>query len=582
MADLGPSPGLINALTNPPNPAVTAGQTAQGVNALLQLQADMAARDAYQQSVDPVTGQFDSGKFNAILSQSRGGAFNLGKAMQQAGQGQSAEGVGVQQDLQGKLDQLGAQGLYLQPLVAKAANGQVTAQDVKDMLASMPPGLVPDRVRQQVENLTDAQASNWVMGAAFANDNARDMLRARAQQFGGISMGGYYQPTQTNPYAAGGAVYPQGPTPFTMSPEGATRANIDLNTPVPDGYDMPDGSHKYGTLGDAMKDYGVPFERLYVNPQTGAVSGPNMPTLQMGQGAIRAPASGPAPAAPTAPSGGAGGGGAPRVAPAPAAPSRAPAPAAAPPASTPQPPPAPAPAPVPQAGGAPPSSARGGGSAGLSPQETQRGRDAYTAAQAEQPAIQGRIATVDLALDALSRAKVGGGTETLQEIQNVLGSYSPEWIKKIIPDYDPVKAASDRQTAVKYMQQLTNAGGGLPGGASTSDKLNAAAAATPNAHMQDQASEHVLRVIKAQNQIQQYVMSEFEKTGKPAAQYQKFQADWARTHDPRAFFPLTQDMLDYMRKNVTGKEKETFNDTVHELVTNKVIPDPRKQPGVTE
>jgi hypothetical protein len=132
------------------------------------------------------------------------------------------------------------------------------------------------------------------------------------------------------------------------------------------------------------------------------------------------------------------------------------------------------------------------------------------------------------------------------------------------------------------MQQITNAGGGLPGGASTSDKLNAAAAATPNPHKQDQASEEVLRVMRAQNQIQQYVMDQFAKTQKPDAQFLQYQANWARTHDARAFFPMTPDMLGYLKKNVTGNERTTFNNTVHELVTNGVIPDPRKPPGTSE
>jgi len=214
----------------------------------------------------------------------------------------------------------------------------------------------------------------------------------------------------------------------------------------------------------------------------------------------------------------------------------------------------------------------------MSPQEIQQGRDAYTAAQADQPNAARRITTAQLALSALDSAKVGGGTESLQAINNVLGSYSPDFIKKIIPDFDPAKAATDYQLAAKYMQQITNAGGGLPGGASTSDKLNAAAAATPNPHMQDMASKDVLKVLVAQERLGQYVLSEFNKTGLPPAQFQKWSAEWARTHDPRAFMLPDMDagQRAFLKKTmpVGSKDRQTFQDTTSELIKNGAIPPP--------
>src|SRR5215469_11126166 len=91
MADPGTG-AFINQLMNPPNPFATAGQSAQGLNALMQLRADRAAADAYQQSIDPQTGQFDPGKFQSLLAQGGPGAtFHLGATMEQAGRGNQAQ-----------------------------------------------------------------------------------------------------------------------------------------------------------------------------------------------------------------------------------------------------------------------------------------------------------------------------------------------------------------------------------------------------------------------------------------------------------------------------------------------------------
>jgi len=564
---------LVSQLANPPNPMDQVTKTLGGVNALMDFRANQAAMDAYRQSIDE-NGNFDINKFNAIASQLPGGSWKFGTQMQQSGQGLQAQGAGTREQVQATLDQLGAQSLYLQPLTKIAVNGgTVTAQQVKDLLASMPPGVVsPTRLNQmqsQVAGMTDAQATNWVLGASYANTHAANIAQSLLPGYASQPQGGYNLGYQPNPRAPGYNP-PFGATPLTMTPGEVTQTNIQLTSPVQGGWVLPDGTQRSGSVGQWMHDFGLDPAKVYYNPGAGTVSAPGAPTITVLP--TQAPPQAPAPAS--------GGGARPAPAPAPApAPSRAPTPPTPAPSPSPSSTSPPSPPPPTVSGG---PTTQGGGTSTMSPQEIQQGRDAYTAAQAEQPAIQGRIATADLALQALQNAKVGGGTQTANEVMNVLGSYSPDFLKKIIPGYDPAKAAADYQTAAKYMQQITNAGGGLPGGASTSDKLNAAAAATPNPHMQDQASEEVLRVLKAQNQIQQYIMTQFEKSGQPAAQYQKFQADWARTHDPRAFFPLTADMLGYLKKSVTGNERTTFNNTVHELVTNGAIPDPRKQPGTAE
>jgi hypothetical protein len=57
---------LINQLANPPNPFERLGQSMQGIAALKDFQARRATAGLYGQAIDPTTGQFDTGKFNAL------------------------------------------------------------------------------------------------------------------------------------------------------------------------------------------------------------------------------------------------------------------------------------------------------------------------------------------------------------------------------------------------------------------------------------------------------------------------------------------------------------------------------------
>jgi|SRR5215469_7971603 len=231
MADPGTG-AFINQLMNPPNPFATAGQSAQGLNALMQLRADRAAADAYQQSIDPQTGQFDPGKFQSLLAQGGPGAtFHLGATMEQAGRGNQAQAAGSREQLQSNLDQLGAQSLYLQPLAAKAATGQqVTAEEITTMLQGMPAGVMPESRRQQligqVAGMSPAQATTWVQGAAYANSHATSVVQSHLPGVATLPTGGGALVFNPNPstfagQGAGASSTPYGYNPYTLTPESA-------------------------------------------------------------------------------------------------------------------------------------------------------------------------------------------------------------------------------------------------------------------------------------------------------------------------------------------------------------------------
>lgn len=88
MADLAPTPdSLINMLANPPSPFAQFG----GPAGYMGFMARQAQGNAASQAIDPTTGQFDQGKYNALLSQNRWGRFGLPEAVQQSGQSSEAQ-----------------------------------------------------------------------------------------------------------------------------------------------------------------------------------------------------------------------------------------------------------------------------------------------------------------------------------------------------------------------------------------------------------------------------------------------------------------------------------------------------------
>lgn len=169
---------LINQLTNPPNPFQQFGATLDFANKLKDFQAQKAIADIYGQSIDPTTGLVDPNKFGILAQGNPAALWKYGASQQQMGQGMEAQGRGTSAQVEAAQNQLGAQAAYMQPLIEKAQNGTVTADDVRGVLKSMPPGLVSPTMinsfEQQMAN--GADPNNWVKGAFFANQHSREIL----------------------------------------------------------------------------------------------------------------------------------------------------------------------------------------------------------------------------------------------------------------------------------------------------------------------------------------------------------------------------------------------------------------------
>jgi hypothetical protein len=210
------------------NPAVAAPNfylnSLQGLQAYRDQQAQLATSQAYQQSINPQTGALDQGKFNALLASTPQGAWNIGPAMQQAGQAQTAQGQGQQQQIQAKMLQMQGISAYMTPLIQKVQAGQpVSGQDVLGAAQSAADAgfVTPEmqaNVQKQVASLgPNGDASNIVRGAFFTTNASLQQLQAASPNLQPYNFGGYTGFPNLRPgtpgYIGSGAVVPN-----TMGP----------------------------------------------------------------------------------------------------------------------------------------------------------------------------------------------------------------------------------------------------------------------------------------------------------------------------------------------------------------------------
>src|SRR5215472_18170331 len=102
--------------------------TYTGINALRDLQAKNSLQGAYQQSIDPTTGAFDQGRFNALVANSPAG-WMAGQAMQQSGQAMTAQGQGAQEQFNAQRQRLVALSGLATPMMLRAENGGAVSMD---------------------------------------------------------------------------------------------------------------------------------------------------------------------------------------------------------------------------------------------------------------------------------------------------------------------------------------------------------------------------------------------------------------------------------------------------------------------
>jgi hypothetical protein len=196
-----------------PAPTPSMSDTVNLLTGIKDFQAKQATANAYQQSIDPQTGAFDQGKFNALLAGSPQGAWNIGPAMQQSGQAQQATGQGQTAQINAQFAQQQNLNRYLVPLMQQVQDptkGPVTGQQVLDAMAQAGPNVSPQlaaNIRQQVASIggPTGDASNIVRGGFFANQATMEQLKTALPPVQPVGLGSTVQPFQPSPLAAGGA-----------------------------------------------------------------------------------------------------------------------------------------------------------------------------------------------------------------------------------------------------------------------------------------------------------------------------------------------------------------------------------------
>ena len=242
-------------------------QGLEGLNALKNYQAQQATADAYRQSIDPA-GNFDQGKFNALVAQGPG-AWNAGPTMQQAGQAQSAQAnAGTAQVARTSavynLAGTASAQLMLDPSdanVARIRAGLVTAQAPQPVLDELDRiAAIPD----QNERKLIAYQHNLAM-----TDAQHRLATAGFPSYTPTNVGGQYVPIGSvpgSPGHPGGMVQGQGSVATGLSPQDLTQL---VTITMDDGkttQQMP--------LGDALQLIGKnPAIRMLGQPAAGGGGG---------------------------------------------------------------------------------------------------------------------------------------------------------------------------------------------------------------------------------------------------------------------------------------------------------------------
>lgn len=549
---------LIQSLANPPNPLVTLGQDVQGVGAVRNFQAQQATAQAYQQSIDPQTGAFDQGKFNRLIASTPQGAWNAGPAIQQAGSAMTSTGLGQQEQLAAQLAKIKALSGLATPLLQRANAGQsITPGDVDGVIQQgLDSGIISP------EDATFARAKlnqpgtnprDLLLGWNFANQSAEGQLSAATPGTTGIPTAGGTQFVGTNPYMPGypraGTFYPGGEIVSVNMGDGTTQqmpiaqANTLLGNPAvraanPNGFTPAPVTNKSFTTPDNAAPPGrypqpaaPPPAPLPTDQAVAAArqSGQPVPILN-GNGLVARPdgsVGNPAPTTATAP------------------PGRTLAPGVA-------------------AARAAPAEASG---------------QAQTAFRADVASSPGRVMTAQQALSALQGSMTGPGTQWANSLAGIIGTWEPGVLKNWLgPNYDPATLSQNRALAEKYLTaiaQQTAAGFGH----NTDAQLAAAFSANPNVHISNLAAQDVLKVQIGLERMKQDMYDDMRGQRVQPEDFADWQANWANTHDPRAYVvdSMAPDQLQRLQASLNRegpKAQRMFVQTAREAFNNGRIPDP--------
>ncbi len=198
---------------------------------------------------------------------------------------------------------------------------------------------------------------------------------------------------------------------------------------------------------------------------------------------------------------------------------------------------APGAAPVAAAPGSPPMPASPDGSVpvGLAPgQAAEADAAVQHASQARDAAntYSTRMQPLLAAQQALANAKTGSGAEVLNTLRQTLQTFTPN----MLDGFRPLLGSKEQDAAFDEARKyLTNYAANTPG-ANRSDAGGATAAnANANVHISPLAAQQVVQAAIGMERMKQAQTMEFNESGMPGGQYDRFQSGLATKADPRAF-----------------------------------------------
>lgn len=526
--------GAGPAATQPLNPLAMMQQSAQTANALigakragLELNAQQAIGQNVQQATDPTTGLIDVPTLQRLNAANSDAAFGAQAASSQSQDLKNAQLVQQQRQLENTqaqynqtIQQLSAGASGMAAILA-SNNGLLPYSEAKsfndDMVkqgylsADKEPAVMAGFGPDPFKNAEVAR------GRLAANLNAQSAAAAGLKNIG-ISHQAYGDvPYSQNPALAGPSAGTVDQMPggvgagLSPSDLASQKSIVDSRQLLPNGQPNPN----YGQT--------VPVSMQQVLNTEGISTAPNSPTFGTGRGSI--PPALLNPNSQQSPSGTA-------------------APAATAPAASTSAPAIPAPSPTsPAQGAAMPMVSSLAPDADV---EMKGSADHAVAARQLAQGYQQRIQPMELALNSLSGADTGKGSETLNSLRANIQDLTPSFIQKFLPasltDPDKRIAFEEVNKALTQMQLAA------PGGTQSKEGLAAAGAATPSVHIGNQTATLITQALLAQQRLQQAGTLAFNKTNLPGSAYDKYMDHWNTGADPRAF----------IADKMSGPEREAY------------------------
>lgn len=249
---------------------------ANGMAAQQQLAANRATSQAYQQSVDPTTGQLDTNKLSSLIAQNPDSAFNYAQTMRAVNDARQSQQTYDRGQIGLSNDQLDSAQKHInwayQTAGAIANNPNATTDDVMKALSV---AIQNDQITPQIaaQALSDMPASGapkgalqqWAANHVAQASGAAQQLGIMLPKTGAVSNGGGTTFTNTSPVT--GQVTPTAVVQNTVSPETAAQLVDVVNA---------DGSHSKVPAAQVLQQTGMGgVLPTQAQPQGGTGSGGN-------------------------------------------------------------------------------------------------------------------------------------------------------------------------------------------------------------------------------------------------------------------------------------------------------------------